>query len=137
MNEKIKELPKGLTLEDGVSHEIAIGRLAEAGIKYEVKWDKMDSTTHYFRASNITVGLQGDMPFQAWLHLDKAERRKILESAQDKVTGALGFPHNLRSGIYSYYATYVIGRNFDLSSLSGAVTFNKGRLVERVLVYFE
>ena len=137
MNEKIEGLPKGLTLEEGISHEIVIAKMNEAGIKYSITWDKVNYKTNYFRSSNIIVGLQGDMPFQEWLHLYNAVRRKILESAQDKVTGALGFPYNLRSGIYSYYATYAIGRDFDLKNLSGVVTFKEGKLVERVLVYFE
>lgn len=137
MDREVQELPKGLTLEEGVSYEVAVAKLNEGKISYEVRWEKNGSQIPFFRSSEIIVNSHSHLAASHWVKLCVGAKADLRQSSRDLVREILGFPEVLRSGAYFYYAAYKIGQDFDFDNLSGIYRFNKGRLMERVIINFE
>ena len=90
----------------------------------------------YFRSSYFEIDTLNGIPLSKLILTSREEKREILQKVEFRVIDDVGYPNNLRLNTYSYFSDYSINPDFDHSILSGRVKFNKGRLVERVKLYF-
>ena len=113
----LKDLPKGLEFVDGLTTEMIVTKLDEAGIKHEkVDWDGdcWTPSRRYFRESNVGVG----------------------SKYFDKVQKVLGVPDKRNSGGHFYNARYGVTLDFDWGKISGTLTMHEGNLVEQVKITY-
>jgi hypothetical protein len=130
------ELPQGLNLVRGLNHEKVLELLNEAGIKYKMNWEP-SRTSGYFRSSYFVIDSLLGMSFDERIGMSGDKRARIREKCGDNLLKVLGFSQHLNLDTQTYFATYRIMEDFDFSILSGKVTFDEGRLVERVRVCIE
>ncbi len=112
--ENHKKLPKNLTLEEGLSHEEICKRLDENIIPYQTGWLSPHDLHTYFRASYFFVS----------------------SDLRSDVIDLLGSSDLHKGGADFFYGYYKIKKSFDMKILSGAITFDKGRLVERMSIRY-
>jgi hypothetical protein len=108
-----------LTLVEGYSYETMIRLLEENRVGYRV---------------SITPGPCGGMFRDSLLHVDEKRKKEVRELLRDCES------HISRVAEYRrmiYYGKHQIEHGFDLSSLDGNIRFDRGRLVERVVMVFK
>lgn len=108
---------KNLNKISGYSFEDIVESLEREEIAYTVL-RRPEKRRGFFRESKIEIMSM------------KAHHKKLRE--------LLGYPKRSRFygkvGIEYYYALYEIGEDFDPTQLDGKLTFEKGNLVERVIL---
>jgi len=130
MESKI-EMPQGLTLESGLSQENIFSSLENLGLEFRSTWEK-PKKEGYFRSSYFQVNSFKGIPFSQFKAMPLAERDRIIQGVEDKIIDTIGYPQHINFNTLSYFAEYSIDKDFDWSVLTGKITFNGGRLVERV-----
>ena len=132
LNEKKEIDINHLELVNGWSAEAISKKLTEQNIRHKLSKLERKYLNFYFKVSDIEIQRSTNQL------IESIPSKKSLEEhikLSDMITSVCGYPDHVRSGIYYYHAYYKMKPDFDLESLNGKLTFHKGLLVEKTMIY--
>jgi len=132
LNEKKEIDLNQLELVDGWSAKAISKTLTEQNIRHKLSKLEREDSNFYFKSSGIII-----LSSTSRL-IDSIPYRKSLEEhikLSDIITSVCGHPDHERSKVFYYHAYYRMKPDFDLESLNGKLTFHKGLLVEKTMIY--
>ena len=109
----------GLELRAGKSFEQIREAIERMNLRFKPTFFGPIRDTRYFRSSQINISRENHDVFH-------------------HIGNVLGNPDRCSpgNGRDTYFGFYMIGREFDVSQLNGALTFKEGMLVEKTSIYY-